>query len=146
MVNKFKDINWSPNLAERRKFGLTLMAGAPCMGVGLTIILRLASGHWNFQVPAIVAGIGFTLGLVSWILPVLALPIYRAWYFLICIIDTVVTAVVLTVLFYVVIFPAGLLYRLFKGSAFRKRPDLSCASYWQDVPAVEQVSRYYRQY
>jgi hypothetical protein len=146
MVNKFKEINWSPDLAQRRKFGLTLMAGFPCMGIGLSILLRLATGQWNFQAPALLVGIGIAVGAICWMLPGLALPLYRVWYFLICVIDTVVTAVLLTVLFYSVIFPAGLVYQLFKGSALRKGPDYSCASYWQDVPAITDVSRYYRQY
>ena len=146
MVNKFKDINWSPDVAERRKFARTLMLGVPCMGVGLSIIVRLASGHWNFHTPAMVVGIGLAVAVISWLLPVVALPVYRVWYFIVCLIDTIVTTVVLTVLFYVVIFPAGLLYRMFKGAAFRKRPDVGRASYWQEVPATQDVSRYYRQY
>ena len=146
MVNKFKDINWSPDVLERRKFARTLLLGAPCLGVGLSIIIRLTTGHWNFHTPALIVGIVMAVAAISWLLPVFALPVYRFWYFVVCLIDCVVTTVVLTVLFYVVMFPAGLLYRIFKSAAFPKRPDPRRASYWQDVPATQDVSRYYRQY
>jgi hypothetical protein len=146
IVNKFKDINWSPNIAERKQFALRLLAGFPCMGVGLSIIIRLSSGHWNFHVPMIVVSVGLAVAVLSWILPVLALPVYRVWYFLVCIIDTVVTISMLTLLFYLVMFPAGLVYRLFKGGPFRKQPTSARATYWEDVPPTHDVSRYYRQY
>ena len=146
MVNKFKDIDWSPDATERKKFARTLMIGMPCMGIGLSIILRLASGQWNFQAPGLVVGIGLLVAAICWLLPALALPVYRVWFFLVCIIDTVVTTVVLTLLFYVVMLAAGLLYQVFKRSAFRKRPEPSSATYWQDVPATQDMARYYRQY
>ena len=146
MVNKFKDINWSPDVAERRKFARTLMLGAPCFAVGLTIIIRLASGHWNFQTPLLVAGGVFLAAVISWLIPAIALPVYRFWFFMVCIIDSVITTVVLTVLFYVVLFPAGLLYRIFKPKAFRKKPDAARTSYWDDVQPIQDMRRYYRQY
>lgn len=146
MVNKFKEINWSPNVTERRTFARTLMLGAPCMAVGLCIIIRLSTGHWNFKTPALVAAVVFASAIISWLIPAIALPVYRLWFFFVCIIDSVVTTVVLTVLFYVVLFPAGLLYRVFKSAAFRKTPDLARASYWEDVQPIQDLNRYYRQY
>jgi hypothetical protein len=146
MVNKFKEINWRPERAERRKFALTLMAGFPCMGIGLTLILRLTTGAWNFQTPLWVVGIGEAVAVFCLVFPGLALPFYRAWFFLICIIDTIVTTIVLTILFYGVMFPAGLPYRMFRAGSFSKKPKASADSYWQDVPAPPEASRYYRQY
>jgi len=146
MVNKFKDINWSPDITERRKFARTLILGSPCILVGLSIIIRLSTGHWNFKTPALVAGVVLTAAVISWLIPAIALPVYRFWFFIVCIIDSIVTTVVLTVLFYVVLFPAGLLYRVFKPAAFRKKPDTARASYWEDVQAIQDPARYYRQY
>ena len=146
MVNKFKEINWSPDTAERRKFALTLMAGFPFMGVMFCLIGRLASGAWHYVVPGSIAGIGFTLAVIFWLIPAISLPFYRLWFFLICIIDTVVTHVVLTILFYGVFFPAGLLYRLARAGSFRKNLDRSAATYWEDIPPVQDMRRYYQQF
>lgn len=146
MVNKFKEINWNPNRAERKKFALTLMAGFPFMGLMLAMIGRLATGAWKFQVPAYVAGVGFGVAVVLWLLPGIALPFYRLWFSIICVVDFVVTHVVLVVLYYLVICPAGLVYQLFRPSSFQKRIDKRCVTYFRDVPPVQDVRRYYRQF
>jgi hypothetical protein len=146
MAGKFSEVNWSPDTRERKKFALTLMAGFPFMGLMFSVIGRLASGQWHFVVPGWVAGVGFSLACILWLLPAIALPFYRVWFFLICVIDTILTYVLLTLLFYVVITPAGLLYRLLARKTFQTRPDPAKATYWSDVPPVTDVSRYYRQF
>jgi hypothetical protein len=146
MINKFKEVNWNPTRAERKRFSLLLIAGSPCMAVGLSLITRFVSGHWNFHGPLMVAACGFTVAAISWLLPAVALPVYRVWYFLVCVIDTLLTYVVLTLLFYLVICPAGLLYQLFNRAALQKRYNPAAQSYWHDVQPMGDVSRYYRQY
>ena len=78
------------NRAGRRKFGLSLMLGLPCSGLMLLLLARLVTGSWKLTVPLGIPGGGFVLGLTLFLLPALALPFYRVWFALICVIDLVV--------------------------------------------------------
>ena len=47
MVNPFKEVNWRPDVAERRKFALSLMIGFPCVALLFLLAGRLARGSWS---------------------------------------------------------------------------------------------------
>ena len=44
MLNPFKEVNWTPDLGEKRKFGRSLVLGFPCMALMFLLMGRLRTG------------------------------------------------------------------------------------------------------
>ena len=146
MLQKFQEINWQPDNAEKRKFGLTLAIGFPFAAIAWFLIVRLFSGSWNLAVLFWIAGIGYPLGLLLAALPVIAGPFYTVWFSLVCIIDIVIVTVLFSVLYYLIITPIGLLMRLFGREPIRKGFNRDAKTYWTEAEKVEDPRRYYRQF
>ena len=64
MMNPFKEVNWKPDLAERRKFARSLIIGFPCIAVVLLLVGGLKTGAWKFQTPLMIGGVGLAIGLM----------------------------------------------------------------------------------
>src|SRR5947208_15947580 len=101
MLNPFKEINWNPGLAERRKFAKSLVIGFPCVAVLLLLAGRLHAGAWHFKPPLLIGGIGTSVGLVLLGLPAIARPFYVVWYFVASCIGLVMGNLLLALAFYV---------------------------------------------
>ena len=102
MINPFKDTNWNPDRAERRKFARSLVIGFPALAV-VFALAGLVKTHafpaWTISLAVIGAG----AGAVFWIVPQIARPFYLAWYFLACCIGSVVSNALLVAFYYLVI-------------------------------------------
>ena len=146
MVNPFKEVNWRPNVAERRKFALSLMIGFPCVALLFLLAGRLARGSWSPVLPLWIGGVGVGLGVVLWLLPWLARPFYLVWYALACCIGIVVGNLLLIAFFYLVMTPIGVLMRAAGRAPMQKGFDRSAATYWTNAEKVSDPRRYYRQY
>lgn len=70
--------------------------------------------------------------------PVFLTPAYRAWMRAAHFIGTIFTAVILTVAYYLVITPFGLVKRLFGDRLLAVRRDQKLPSYWVDRPEPAQ--------
>src|SRR5687767_5103218 len=111
MLNPFKDVNWNPSLADRKKFAVSLIIGFPAIALVMSILTRLAAHAWKpfFLWLGI---IGLAVGVVLWVVPQIARPFYMAWYFLGCCIGIIVGNVLMSAFFYLVMTPFGLIMRL----------------------------------
>ena len=74
------------------------------------------------------------------------LPIYVIATAISLPIGFVISYVVLGVLFYLVLTPFGLVFRLLGRDPLERRFDKASRSYWVRRSPVDDVSRYYRQY
>ena len=109
---------------EIRKFGLVF---AIALGV-IGSIVYFKSG--NFDVAGWLWGIGLLFLILGFILPSVLRPIYKIWMLLAYFIGGIVSRVILTVLFYVVLTPTGLVLRLFGKDILNKKLDKRRESYW----------------
>ena len=145
MINPFKDTNWNPDLAERRKFARSLVIGFPALAV-VFALAGLAKTHtfptWTLSLAAIGAG----AGVVFWLVPQTAKPFYLAWYFLACCIGIVVSNALLTAFYYLVITPVGLLMRALGRDPMQRRLDPAATTYWRDAEKGVDPRRYFRQF
>lgn len=113
------------NLTEKRdirRFGITafLVFGILC-----------ALGLWRGKpVPTYLFGVLGGLGLGFMVAPGGLRPLYRAWMKAAHGVGRLITSFLLTLVFYAVITPLGLLKRLFGGDPIPMQPDRSCESYW----------------
>ncbi len=145
MNNPFRDIDWNPDRAGRRKFARTLTIGFPVLATVFAIIGWLRSGTFPEWTLAL-AVIGFTIGLLLWIVPQIARPFYLVWYFFACCIGIVVSNLLLIAFYYLVLTPIGLVMRLCGRDPMKRRFHRDAKTYWTDAEKVVDPRRYFRQF
>ena len=88
-------------------------------------------GVWTKKpLPTYFFGFLSMLGFSFIVAPSKLRPIYRTWLRIAHFLGRVVTTVILTLAYYLVITPAALVKRLFGGSPLPFKPDKDCPSYW----------------
>jgi hypothetical protein len=146
MMNPFKEVNWNPDVAERRKFARSLVIGFPCIAVLLILASWLKTGAWKIEPALMIGGAGLAIGLLLLALPAIARPFYFIWYGLACVMGLVVGNILLAVVFYILITGVGLASRIAGKGSISKTSDKQATSYWKDAKPVGDPQRYYRQF
>ncbi len=130
-------IDWNPGTAKVRRFGLLL--------AGLALPL---SAFWAWrghaQAGGIIAGAGISLGLLTAAFPgSIGLNFYKAWMGVSFVIGTVMSPVILGLVYYGVLTPLSLALRLAGRDALRlKRPVAD--TYWVPLAIPEEKSYFER--
>ena len=145
MLNPFSEINWKPDRGERREFARSLMLGFPLMALVFLAIARGYTGTWPLWPTWLGCG-GFAVGVLLWIAPPLAWPVYAAWNAIGGVIGFVVGNLLLVLVFYLVITPIGLLLRLAGKDPLERRVDRSASTYWKDAEKPMDARGYFRQF
>ena len=109
--------------AELRKFGL-LMAAAFAVIACLRWWIR---GH----APVPLFGIAAAFLVVGLVLPTALKPVYQIWMKFALALNWIMTRVLLTIAFYGMITPAGILYRLVAGDPLKRQWEPSAETYWE---------------
>ena len=123
---------------EIRKFALVI---AIALGV-IGSFIYVKSG--NFDVVGWLWGIGLLFLILGFILPTVLRPVYRIWMLLAYFIGGIVSRVILTVLFYVVLTPTGLVLRLFGKDVLDQRFEKDRESYWIKKDLTDHTKDQYR--
>ena len=90
-----------------------------------------ALGLWlKKPIPIYLFGFLSILGLGFILFPTQLRPVYNAWLKIAHFIGKIVTTLILTLMYYLVITPAALIKRLFGGRPLPVRPDGKVMSYW----------------
>ena len=119
-------------------------------GIQLGIALGLLGGlFWwkenNIYVYLSIFSLIFLLIGLLW--PSLLAPIYKVWLAVAKFMGTLITKIILIILFYLVITPIGLLLRLFGKDFLKLRFDKNGNSYWiKQQSSSHNKSQYDRQY
>ena len=132
MIEEIKNI---PNSKKDIKsFGITI-------GIVLFIISGLLIYYDNdaYQLIAIIASIFISLG---FILPVLLKPIYFVWMTFAAILGWIMTRFILSIVFYFILTPIGLLTRML-GEDFLALKKLPSDSYWNQRDSSKELSQNY---
>lgn len=128
-----------------RRFGFMLLGGLPVAGLIWLLLLRFKTGGWIWPVAHGFALAGLILGISVLLAPGWARRLYIGWHTGTRIIEQALTWAVLALVFWLVIAPVGLFRRRLAGN-FRSGPVPGKKSCWQELPPVEDPSRYYRQF
>ena len=107
-----------------QKFGLVIAVGLGLIGIFISLKTH------NFDVLGWLWGIGLLFLILGFILPAVLRPIYKIWMLLAYFIGGIVSRVILTVLFYFVLTPTGLVLRLFGKDVLDKKFEKNRESYW----------------
>jgi hypothetical protein len=146
---KMIDLDLNPDRARLRQFGLIALVAFGLLG-GWAIwkhhflLWELESSSADVAIALwVIAGVS---GLFSLIWPTGNRGLY---VLLTCIaypIGTVVSYVLMAILFYVVIAPVGLWFRLIGRDALHRKIDRDASTYWTDHLAPKTVERYFKQF
>jgi len=98
-------------------------------------------------IPTYLFGFLSTLGLGFILMPSQLKPVYAAWLKVAHFIGRIVTILILTLAYYLVITPSALLKRLFGGTPLPIKPDKKASSYWVNRnEAVQPRERFLKRY
>ena len=132
MIEEIKNIPSSNK--DIRSFGITI-------GIILFIISGLLM-YYNkeaYQLIAIIASIFIVIG---FILPILLKPIYFVWMIFAAILGWVMTRVILSLVFYLIITPIGLITRII-GEDFLALKKMNLDSYWNHRDSSIELNQDY---
>lgn len=106
---------------ELKKFGITI--GVALLAGALLMVNR------NYYYPYVaIAGLAFIIFAYSF--PLMLKPVQKVWITLAILLGWVSTRVILSLLFYLVITPIGLIARMLGKVFLDKKPDKGKTSYW----------------
>ena len=120
MIKELKNIK--SEKSDLRKFGIT---------VGVILLIIAGFLFWKEKVSfQLVLAIGIILFAFGITIPVLLKPVYLVWMIFATILGWLMTRVILSLLFYVILTPIGLISRLFRKQFLGLRWDRSKDTYW----------------
>jgi hypothetical protein len=121
--------------SELRKFGITL-------GIVLGLLggLFLWRGRDYYSYFFVFSAVFLLLGLI---LPILLKPIHKIWMTLAILLGWLITRIILSILFYLVVTPIGFLARLSGKTFLDLRFDKNADSYWNPKKKTNHEKEYY---
>ena len=143
-------VNWNPNEKQLRTFGL--VCATVCVVLGALTLLRGSIAGIELQ-PARAHQVTYSLWAVAavssalaWTMPMVLLRPYQAATAISLPIGFVVSYVVLGILFYLVLTPLALVFRMIGRDMLARSFDRSASTYWVRRPPVTDITSYYRQF
>lgn len=118
-------------------------------GITMAIVLGLLGGLFLWKQKSyiyffVIAGIFLLFGLI---LPKLLKPIHKAWMALAVVLGWIMTRVILSILFFLIVTPVGLLAKLFGKKFLETKFEKNISSYWITKNKVKfEKSNYERQF
>ena len=112
----------STDIKQVRSFGIIAVIFFGCFS---------SLGFWmQKQAPAYLFGFLALLGAAFFIFPSQLQPVHAVWLKVANILGRIITAVALTLAYYLVITPSALLKRIFGGTPLPGMPDKKASTYW----------------
>jgi len=134
---KLVEINWNPTSRQLRQFALICLFTLPGItwlwGGGLTLV-------------GLMSAAGAALALVGWFQPALIKPLFLGMMIVAAPIGMVVGEIAMLLVFFCVILPISLLFRLTRRDALERRLDHQATTYWRPKKQLRNAASYYRQF
>ena len=129
-----------PTLKELRYFGLML-------ALFLVVVGTLARWKWHAPVAGLALGcLGVVVAIAYYALPSLRRPLFLAWHTLLLPVQRLISYVVLTLVYYLVFTPVGLVLRLLERDALGRTFEPQANSYFVRRRIENDPARYFRQF
>jgi len=125
--------------AELRKFGLTV-------GGAFVVLGGISWWRGHELPPRVLWTLAALLIVPGAIAPAVLGPVHRVWMAFATVLGHVNTRIILTVLFYLVMTPIGLIMRLFRDPLDRSLRDRSTSQWIKREPQPVEPERYERQF
>jgi len=121
----------TPKPPSMRVFGLIMLIGFGVLGGLLLWSWSRNGGDWRLVLGGILVTIGVVVCIWALASPRTVGPVYDGWMRFGRALGTVVSTVLLSVLYYVVLTPVGWLMRLTGTDPLERKLDAAVASYWK---------------
>jgi hypothetical protein len=146
---KMIEIDFNPGARALRQFGLIALVAFPTLGLlcyrwgGL---FGLDFGGAALSVSLVLVGLGVVSGVLSWLAPRAIRPLYVTLLVITVPIGFVLSYGILGVLFYGVITPMALLFRLVGFDPLHRSFERDVETYWVEVRPRASKESYFRQF
>lgn len=145
----FVQINWDPSRSMLRSFGWIAIAGFGLLGAMAKFHFGL--GHFLSEpagapVAYVMWGLAVLCGICAATAPTLLKPLFIGLTLITFPIGFVVSYVAVTAIFFLIITPVGLVFRLIGRDALTRRFEPAAATYWIRRNPPQDVKRYFRQF
>jgi hypothetical protein len=143
------DLDLHPTASKLRQFGWTALVAFGLIGLALRVrgeLFGLGFGAAGSSVACALWTLGALSGLFSLVWPRGNRPLYLALSIGSFPIGWVVSHVLLAVLFYGLLTPLGLLFRVLGRDPLERRFSPEETSYWRDLPETNDNEDYFRQF
>jgi hypothetical protein len=148
-MSKMVEVNFSPDERTLRQFGWIALVGfgfVAAIAWFEVLIFRFGLGAAKPWVVGICAGLALASALFSLVYPKANWPIFVGISLLTYPIGFVLSYLILGTLFFLVIGPVALLFRLTGRDPMHRRYDPQAASYWVDFHPPRPKESYFRQF
>lgn len=126
---------------EQRKFGLLVGGIFLLLGVIRYVL------HGFCLSAQIFGGIGIALILFAFVLPIALMPILFIWLKIAEVLNLIITHLLLLIIFYLVVTPLGIIYRVLVGDPLNRKWEPERESYWEEVEVQPQnIDEFRRQF
>ena len=137
----FVEINWYPKQKQLRNFGKIALIATAVISL-LLYVLKGTAIQWALII--------FAVGLIIFLSSIISLRLTRAIYVVLTAvtfpIGLVVSFMLLSAFYFLLLAPLGLLFRLTGRDVLGRKFDPTAESYWQQRKPPESVERYYHQF
>ena len=134
------EINKNPSQKELAWFGLMFLAFFGLIG-GVV--------WWRFEAPNVAYtlwGVAGAIVLAYYAVPSLRRPIYLGWLYAAFPIGWVISHVVMGAIYYLVLTPFALVFKLIGRDALERKIDKNAKSYWVEHKTGGDPQRYFKQF
>jgi ABC-type Fe3+ transport system permease subunit len=140
------EIPWNPPPRQLRQFGVCGLIALPLLG--WIIVHRANSTHgqtFQWMVFSGFVSAGIVMGIFAWLMPRALKPLFLGLSLITLPIGLVISELAMLILYFVVLTPMALIFRLTGRDALQRRYDRAADSYWAPRNEPYQPERYFRQ-
>ena len=124
-------INWKPTSRDLRSFGTIFWIGFLLMGL-------IPYFRHHAQTAHVLWDVGTVVGILAPAIPPAAKPVYWFWMGFGFVMGNIMSRVILTLFFFVILTPLAIIFRLTSRDELRRRKPEGVNSYWEKHPEIER--------
>lgn len=136
-------LDLNPPQSQLRQFGIIALFGFPIVGA---VLSNLIFGDWQHTLFWVLLAVGVITLVLSRVNASLIKPIYVGLMVIALPIGLVISFVLMGLIYYGMVTPLGLVFRLFGRDPLNKKPDPAAKSYWHVRSAQPTPASYLKQY
>ena len=148
-MSKLVEIDFNPDTRTLRQFGVIALVGFGALAALAyyeRLIFSFGLGEARIPLAASFAAIGVIAALFSLVAPRANRVLYVGLTLLAFPIGFVLSYVILGALFFLIIGPIAILFRIMRRDSLHRRFDPSATSYWQKARPIRDKESYFHQY
>lgn len=142
-------IDWNPPRRTLRSFGIICLVAFPLLGLMAYFqVMAFAAlpDSAKMTVALVLTGVGVLCGLLALAAPITLKPLFIGMSIIAVPIGFVVSNTLLILLYFLVLTPISLVFRLIGRDAMHRTPDRKSTTYWIERSQPTDLKRYFRQF